>query len=208
VKAAIVAAVAVWLPAGLAHADQCQWLDDPAIATRAARELASHPEIIAFCEPCGDVAPGAPTTARSVVVHPLRDHAVSLVVDGDSVDLAYLYVKTSAHQYRNLAVLAGCPTAGVSPSLGVEAATAEGVLIRPDHAALAPIAPPAVTAAPPAVTGAPPTIVIVASAAPSLAFLVLGCGATLAVLGSLALWLAARRRPGHLPRATRLRPPP
>jgi hypothetical protein len=214
VNAAIIAAVAVLAPAGLAHADQCQWLDDPAIATRAARELAGHPEIIAFCEPCGDLAPGAPHTARSVVTQPLRDRAVSLVVDGDSVDLAYLYVKTSAHQYRNLAALAGCPTRDVSPSLRVEAATADGVLIHADHAAMAPSAPPVIAAPPPAVsatpravTAPPTTIVIVASAPPSLALLILGGGATLAILGSLALWLAARRRPRHVPRATRLEPP-
>ncbi|MEO7735196.1 MAG: hypothetical protein ABIY55_29850, partial [Kofleriaceae bacterium] len=135
-KAAIIAVIAVAAPAGLARADQCQWLDDPAIATRAQRELARHPDVIAFCEPCGDLAPGAPDTARSAVVQPLRDHAVSLVINGDSVDLAYLYVKTSEHQYRNLAALAGCPTRGVSPSLRVDAATADGVLIRVDHASV------------------------------------------------------------------------
>jgi len=199
VKAAIIAAIAVAAPAGLARADQCQWLDDPAIATRAARELERHPEIIAFCEPCGDPAPGAPDRVRSVAVQPLRDRAVSLVVNGDSVDLAYLYVKTSVHQYRNLAALAGCPTRDVSPSLRVDPATADGVLIRADRAAL-----PAVTAAPAA---PPPTIVIVAATPPSPALLVLGGGAALAVLGGLALWLAARRRTGHVPRATRLAPP-
>jgi len=131
----ILLVLAAMLAARSARADQCQWLADPEIATRAAHELASHPEIVAFCEPCGDAAPGAPRKATNVAVQQLGDHATSITIDGDSVDLAYTYVKTSERQYRNLAALAGCATSGVSPSLRVDAATAAGVLIRADPGA-------------------------------------------------------------------------
>jgi hypothetical protein len=209
VKTAIIVTLAALLLAApaVAHADQCQWIDDPAIATRAVRELTSHPEIIAFCEPCGDVAPGAPRTAASVTIQRVDDRAVELVVNGDSVDLAYLYVKTSARQYRNLAALAGCPTTGVSPSLQVEAATSAGVLIRADNRALVTRAPAAVTPTPDVPVAAVPTVVIVSSAPSIGIMLLLACGAPLALLGGLALWLATRRRPLHVPRASRLTPP-
>jgi len=197
---AMLTAVITAAPAGLAHADQCQWLDDPAIATRAARELERQPDVVAFCEPCGDLAPGAPSPARTVMIQPQRDHAVSLTVNGDSVDLAYLYVKTSEHQYRNLAALAGCPTRGVSPSLRVDAATADGVLIHADRSLIAESA----TTAPPAPP--PPTVVVLATPA-SMVIGIVGSSATLALLAAFAWWCASRRRFRHIPRASGLRPP-
>jgi len=209
VKAAIAAAL-VALTASAARADQCQWHEDPAVVTRAARELTSHPEVVAFCEPCGDVAPGAPHRVTSVTTRRPTAQLVSLEVDGEEVDLAYLYVKTSAGQYRNLAALAGCPTTGVSPRLRVDAATSAGVLIRAEQGA-PPAALPEPAALPqPAATPAPvaPTVVIVASPSPSLWLIALvGVVAPITGLGSLALWLLARRRERHVPRASRLTPP-
>ena len=40
----------------LAHADQCQLIDDE-VANRALAALKGHPKVIQFCEPCGDKTP-------------------------------------------------------------------------------------------------------------------------------------------------------
>ena len=204
-KLAIVSALAATLWAHAAHADQCQWLADPSIATRATHELASHPDILSFCEPCGDPAPEAPRRASVVKLRHVDDRAVAVEIDGSEVDLAYTYVKTSDHQYRNLAALAGCATAGVSPSLRVDAATTTGVLIRSDHRG--PLALPVVQALPaaPPTEAAAPTIYI-ESSSPDLAVLLLGTGALFGFLVAGATWVVTRRRPRHVPRAADLEP--
>ena len=204
----ILLVLAAMLAARSARADQCQWLADPAIATRAARELASHPEIVTFCEPCGDAAPGAPRKATNVAVQQLGDHATSITIDGESVDLAYTYVKTSERQYRNLAALAGCATSGVSPSLRVDAATAAGVLIRADPGAPAAAMPAMPAMSPPEPPAAAAPAIYVVSSSPSgwIGWL-LGYSALFATLCALVMWRVARRRTAHVPRATKLEPP-
>jgi hypothetical protein len=204
-KLAILLGVAATLSAHAAHADQCQWLTERDIATRAARELARHPEVISFCEPCGDLAPGAPHRAMRVTLQPIDGNATSVAIDGDEIDLAYTYVKASDQHYRNLAALSGCPTSGVSPSLRIDAATATGVLIRADHGAPAAVAVPQV--APPASPAVGPTIYVVAPSLTNLSVLLLGCGVVLGFLVAAAAWLSGRRRGLHTPRATDLDPP-
>jgi hypothetical protein len=188
------------LAARTAHAadsDQCQWLADRDVATRAARELAQHSEVVRFCEPCGDLAPGAPRTALRVTLQRLDGDATSVAIDGDPIDLAYTYVKTGEQQYRNLAQLAGCPASGVSPRLRIDAATRTGVLIRadPGAAAMPPTEPPSAAAA--------PTIYIQAPS-PAGPALLLGCGTLLGILAAGALRRSARRRALHTPRAADL----
>ena len=205
-KVALLLVFAALLSAHPARADQCEWLDDASTARRAARELANHPEYVAFCEPCGDAAPGVPQRANKVAVRNVQDHA-EVEIDGETVDLAYIYVRTSDRQYRNLAMLAGCATTGVSPRLRVDSATPTGVLIRADRAA----APPAPAAAPvqdaPVPSAPAPeraTIVFVESRDTSrgwLAYVALVAG-----FGAIAAWRMARRRQSHVPRATRLTP--
>jgi hypothetical protein len=197
------------LSARPARADQCQWLDDPSIARRAIRELGSHSEFVEFCEPCGDTAPGEPRRANQVVMRTLDGHR-EVAIDGETVDLAYVYVKMSGHLYRNLAMLAGCAATGVSPRLRVEPATSTGVLIRADLAPARP-APPAPRPAPP-VTAAfelepatAPRIIYVEPPPDSTRRWLAGL-ALLASLGALGAWRMARRRPPHVPRATNLRP--
>ena len=212
-KIAIMGSLATMLLAHSARADQCQWLTNPDVARRAVRELAAHPEIIAFCEPCGDVAPGAPhPVSRVTLEHPFHG-TTSIALDGESVDLAYIYVRTSARrdaeaserQYRNLAALAGCETSGVSPSLRVIAATPTGVLISADRPARATLAEPSAAAPPPveppSASPLPPVVAApaVRRAPSSSAWLVV-----IAMLGAVVCWLVARRRPVHVPRATRL----
>jgi hypothetical protein len=129
--------------------------------------LAQHPTIVTFCEPCGDRVPREPVQWA-----------------GEPVDPTTTYVQMTPERFDNLAVLLGTPADGVSPSLRVESATADGVLIVPD------------TVAHPPVTFTPPPVVVVAEDSHWGAIAV-GCGAT------SALWLAAlrlRRRKQHRPR--------
>jgi len=109
--------ISLALLGGSARADEC--------AARAEALLATVPKVIQFCEPCGDQVPGPPVAPRDV----------------EQVSPAYLYMKTDATRYRNVAALAGCPIGGVSPSLKIESETVHGVMITPDTTEL-PIAVP------------------------------------------------------------------
>jgi hypothetical protein len=201
-KVALLLASAAVLSARPASADQCEWLDDASIGRRAARELARHPEYVAFCEPCGDSAPGVPRHASKVSVEAVDDHT-EVVIDGEAIDLAYIYVRTSDRQYRNLAMLAGCPTTGVSPRLRIDAATTTGVLIHADRVATSPpVAEIAEAAAPSAPPAHRATIVFVESRNSARGWLVYV--ALLAGIGAIAAWRMARRRKPHIPRASNL----
>jgi len=152
------------LAASTAHADRCA---DPSTVHQI---LVEHPTIVAFCEPCGDRVPGEPAPWH-----------------GQDVAPAYTYVQTGSARFDNVAALAGCPAADVSPSLRVEEATDQGVLIVPDQSM--PPLPPA------------PHVVVVQQPVPATGLgwgaIAVGCGAT------SALWLAAarwRRRRAHRPR--------
>lgn len=190
-----IAALVVVAPA-VAHADQCEWVD-PAVAQKAQQLLASHSKVIAFCEPCGDKAPGVPAVADSVE---LDEHGVR--INGSAVDLAYTFVQTSPTQYQNLALLAGCEAHDVSPSLKVAEETSNGVLIVPDDAEVTHSSPPPAPAVPPHVfvfsthTREPlPWLTIVFAGLASF---------TMSLAGILA-FAKLRRRRAMKPRAERLR---
>ena len=117
-----------FLVASTAHADQCEWVHD-GVAQRAQQLLAKHPTVIQFCEPCGEQAPGTPIEARTVASTRPQAGFQQLQINGQAIDLAYTYIKTSGTTYANLARLAGCPADGVSPTLAVADETAHGVLI-------------------------------------------------------------------------------
>jgi len=51
--------------AGTAYADQCEWIDAK-VAAKAKLLVEGHPKVIAFCELCGDKAPGLPEAATRV----------------------------------------------------------------------------------------------------------------------------------------------
>lgn len=148
--------------AGTAYADQCEWVDAK-VAAKADKLLANHPKVIAFCEPCGETAPGAPEVASRIEVGVPDPGYKDVRINGSPVDLAYTYVQTSPGLYRNLALLSGCEASGVSPSLKIADATPNGVLITADTAEAPP--PPvqaaAVQAAPP-----PPQIVLTLPSGP------------------------------------------
>ena len=214
-KLAVMLALVTALSARAAHADQCQWLDDRAIAKRAVRQIVNHPDYVEFCEPCGDAAPGEPRRANRVDLRALDRHAVELTIDGESVDLAYIYVKVSNRQFRNLAMLAGCPTMGVSSSLRIDSESPTSVVIRaadpaPRRPAAAEPVPPMPVAAPVALFApaeaprAKPVVVFVET--PDAIRRWLSAIAVLAALGAVGAWRMARRRVPHAPRAVHLRP--
>ncbi len=116
----------------LAHADDC--LD------RAMAHVASR-EIVAFCESCGDRAPGIP-----------------MIANGNVIDPAHTYVRIAADRFANVALLVGCPIEpGTSPSLDVSDETSDGVLITASNKSVALAATTTLTpAAPPPVPPPPP----------------------------------------------------
>lgn len=201
---------------GTARADQCAWIDGD-VARRAHAILATSPKVIAFCEPCGDTVPGVPEVASTVELrNPSHDFA-ELYLNGarTSIDLAYTFVQTSPSEYKNLALLAGCPATGVSPSLEVAAETKSGVLITAGDKPVTPPAAmpvvlpaaapvPAVAPAPPA----PPQVYVHSTTRYELAWPALALAAGIgAGIGSLMTLLLAstRRRRDMRPRASELR---
>jgi hypothetical protein len=87
---------------------------------RAEALLATRPEIVTFCERCGDRVPGEPH-----------------VYAGEVLDFATTYVHTRPQRYENLALLAGCSSEGAVSSLHVE--DDHGMLIIPDDAPVQPL---------------------------------------------------------------------
>jgi len=179
-----------------ARADQCAWIDE-SVAERAAQAL-TRAKYVEMCEPCGDKAPGVPTVADHVE---LRHHAegAELAIDGRTIDLAYVFVKTSDHAYSNLAALAGCPTTGVSPSLAIDQATAHGVLIHATTEPVVAVAQPA-----PAPEEPPPEVIYVVNERTEPLWPVALASAGATALAFAALARVRRRRRAYEPRATSL----
>ena len=216
----VAAAVAMAGLSGAARADRCAWLDDPAVAERAARELAARPFLVELCEPCGDVAPGAPEAVETVAVRPVDGSFHQVFVNGRGIDLAHAYVPTGPRGYHNLAALAGCHAPEVSPRLRVEENAGDGILITAEPAAgVARSSPPAARGAggelepPRSRAGSRPDVVVVQVPPPSIptAWIALLAAAGAALTSSLA-WAAwvlvarrRRRRQAMLPRASELR---
>jgi len=128
------------LPA-LAHADQCELISDQ-VATRALAVMQAHPNVVEYCEPCGDRAPGEPHRIDHLAKQRDTDGYYAVTLDKREVDLAYAYVQTAPSKYENVAALAGCPTSGVSPTLDVTDASDRGVLIVPSETPVAQVAAP------------------------------------------------------------------
>lgn len=104
------------LAAGTARADQCAWLDDEQ-ATTAQVILQEHPNVLEYCEPCGDEKPGEPFPVKTVHIAIPKPGYKTIVINSEEVDLAYLYIEISPTQYENLALQVGCPAEDVSQSV-------------------------------------------------------------------------------------------
>ena len=134
-------AVACLLAAGSACADQFQCLSRKD-AAKAQAVLNKHPNILEFCEPCGDKSPGRPFRAENIKLTSAPD-CTEITVNGKSIDLAYIFVENSPASYENLALKIGCPATNVSRTIDlgrqkpVEAANADrrrGAREKPDRA--------------------------------------------------------------------------
>jgi hypothetical protein len=195
-------ATALLVPA-IAHADQCQLLDSATSARVRAIVMEPH-RYAELCEPCGDNVPGVPFSPHTTAV------GDELVLDGKSRDLAYLYVQTEPSRFENLAMLAGCPVEGVSPSLAIEAETHDGVLITADATPVTmkvpAAAPHAMAAAAPSMPPAPTyysTTIVYSVPWIAVAALAGGGGFVLGLIAGVVL-LGARRRRTMNPRAAQL----
>lgn len=204
------------LAAGTARADQCEWID-AAVAKKAEAILAKHPKVIAYCEPCGDNAPGTPELAKRVEVTSPQAGYKEIQINGSDVDLAYTFVQTSKTRYHNLAKLAGCETDGVSSSLAIADETPTGVLITPDEQPVPepqPQAPvvvsvptPVVTPAPPPPPAPPAQVIVYATTTqtvPWIAIAMTALGAFATGAFTLLTIATIRRRRAMQPRATNL----
>ncbi len=187
-----------------AHAD-CRQVE-PAVAARARVLLESRPQVVTYCAPCGDVAPGVPAMAGTIAVRSPRPGLRELSLDGVVVDLASTFVQTSAAGYQNLANLAGCPTTDAPATLAVVPATRTGVLITADPRS-APAAWPALDPASPSSALVPASPAAVRHTSPLPTRLALLAAATTG-FGAAGLALLAltrlRRRRTTLPRAVHL----
>jgi hypothetical protein len=112
---------AVLLLALPAFADQCIVVTRQQ-ATAAAAHLKVGDTAWELCEPCGEKAL-KPLPVRKVEVQhsgiTRRPDDYELAVSGESIDLAYVFVRATDGQggFSNLAHLAGCETSDVSPAL-------------------------------------------------------------------------------------------
>jgi hypothetical protein len=176
---ALLAILALVIPA-TAYADQCELVDDT-VATNAIAAMHGHPKVVEYCEPCGDKAPGIPHAIEHVAKQRGTDGEYSVTLDKREVDLAYEYVQTAPSKYENIALLAGCPTSGVQPSLIVTDATDTGVLIMPAEL-------------PPPVPAPQPTTTIIVQTDRVNLWLIIGACVASSGLWALATIMILRRR--------------
>jgi hypothetical protein len=115
-KLLFVLPLAVASLAGAARADQCAWVTEEQ-AQAAAKILRAATRASDWCEPCGEHSPKPPRAVTGVEVRPAGDGQFrEVVVNGEAVDLAYVFVERSPGSFENLAKAAGCPAEGVSAS--------------------------------------------------------------------------------------------
>lgn len=103
----------------VARADQCAWVSK-ATADAALKYLQPHAAYATLCEPCGEKGPTYTAVDKGAVVRATPSEGLyEVVVDGNPVDLAYVYVvrKPEDKKLGNLAFLVDCPTTGVSKTI-------------------------------------------------------------------------------------------
>lgn len=107
------------LATGAVRADQCAVVSREQ-AQSAVRQLPKGTLFVTYCEPCGDKKPSVPDMVSISESKPWQTPPqYEVVVNGKSVDLAYLYVQKAAGDthYVNAASLGGCQTQGVTKEI-------------------------------------------------------------------------------------------
>lgn len=172
----------------------------PGSADRALDLIHHYGEVVTYCGPCGDLAPGEPLQISQPASAQLSGGRPVLVVEGRELAIEHTYVRTEPGWFRNLALLVGLDAGAAPPSLRVRRATDTGELITPsDEAAPA----PPLAAAQPAAPAAETVLIHVHQVGPPwIAVAALALSGAIAT-GLLALLFAARarRRRTALPRA-------
>ena len=108
----------------LAAADQCQWTTAQQ-AEDAARLLSLFPgQYIDYCEPCGGEKAFVPFERVTVESTGYEDY-FTVKVNGQEIDLAYVFVRTGKSTFANLSKLVGCPSQDVSSFITAEVAADE-----------------------------------------------------------------------------------
>ena len=118
--------VAACLLPTTAWADQCAVVTDLQ-ATWALLQLAPGSpgtQFFHLCEPCGQrmgfIPPNAIQRVRTASIVPDPSGGHSVVLNGDPIDLAYIFVlNRRSRTYFNLAALSHCQTQGVSRELAI-----------------------------------------------------------------------------------------
>lgn len=95
----------------VAHADQCA-INSKSVADSAAALVKKGATVLEYCEPCRDAAPGKPYVVQTVAVK-----NGELYINGATVDLAYLFLKTGPDEFKNVGLLAGCDASDVSEKI-------------------------------------------------------------------------------------------
>jgi hypothetical protein len=91
-----------------AFADQCAYVSQE-VAQRAVEVLSVKKKVADFCEPCGNTVPNRVYKIKEVVAAPADyEDYWKVLINGEEVDLAYLYVKTGLVTFKNAGMLAGC----------------------------------------------------------------------------------------------------
>lgn len=106
---------AVFLIVPVLHADQQEWVSEE-VANRAIELIPEGSEIRHFCEPCDDPS-WTPETVSSIEVRPTgSDETYEVVVNDNSIDLAYVYFELEG-EWVNLAMHLGLEVSDVSETL-------------------------------------------------------------------------------------------
>lgn len=98
----------------VAAADQCAFNARP-VAERALALVKPGSTVLQFCEPCGDVLSKMQPVVVKTISIDTRHHQV--IVNGDDVDLAYLFVKTSPTKFENVGIATQCGARYVSATI-------------------------------------------------------------------------------------------
>ena len=92
-----------------AFADQCQ-INTNEQAQRAALLLQKGAEVASLCQPCGEKI----SQASVSVVKTVKTEKGETILNGQSIDLAYTYLRVAPNKYINVGTAIGCNPHDVS----------------------------------------------------------------------------------------------
>lgn len=107
----------VLITASASWADQCEVVTK-AQAAKAMKILKEGTEYFTLCEPCGDTQVSPQHKVTTVTTEPFDSTKnVTITLNGEGVDLAYLYVRTTGPKFQNVAKLVRCHATGVTSAI-------------------------------------------------------------------------------------------